>query len=96
MSAVFTGLSPERVWFYFGEICKVPRPSKKEKLIADYIIGIARELNLDFEVDETGNILIRKPATEGYAHFPVVVLQSHMDMVCEKNSIPITILKMTL
>ncbi len=86
MSAVFTGLSPERVWFYFGEICKVPRPSKKEKLIADYIIGIARELNLDFEVDETGNILIRKPATEGYAHFPVVVLQSHMDMVCEKNS----------
>lgn len=86
MSAVFTGLSPERVWFYFGEICKVPRPSKKEKLIADYIIGIARELNLDFEVDETGNILIRKPATEGYDHFPVVVLQSHMDMVCEKNS----------
>ena len=86
MSAVFTGLSPERVWFYFGEICKVPRPSKKEKLIADYIIGIARELNLDYEVDETGNILIRKPATEGYAHFPVVVLQSHMDMVCEKNS----------
>lgn len=86
MSAVFTGLSPERVWFYFGEICKVPRPSKKEKLIADYIIGIARELNLDYEVDETGNILIRKPATKGYAHFPVVVLQSHMDMVCEKNS----------
>jgi dipeptidase D len=86
MSAVFTGLSPERVWFYFGEICKVPRPSKKEKLIADYIIGIARELNLDYEVDETGNILIRKPATEGYDHFPVVVLQSHMDMVCEKNS----------
>ena len=86
MSAVFTGLSPERVWFYFGEICKVPRPSKKEKLIADYIIGIARELNLEYEVDETGNILIRKPATEGYAHFPVVVLQSHMDMVCEKNS----------
>ena len=86
MSAVFTGLSPERVWFYFGEICKAPRPSKKEKLIADYIIGIARELNLEYEVDETGNILIRKPATEGYAHFPVVVLQSHMDMVCEKNS----------
>jgi len=86
MSAVFTGLSPERVWFYFGEICKVPRPSKKEKLIADYIIGIARELNLDYEVDETGNILIRKPATKGYEHFPVVVLQSHMDMVCEKNS----------
>ncbi|MEI6062086.1 MAG: aminoacyl-histidine dipeptidase [Bacteroidota bacterium] len=86
MSTVFTGLSPEKVWYYFGEICKVPRPSKKEKRITDYIISVARKLNLENEVDETGNILIRKPATKGYTHFPVVILQSHIDMVCEKNS----------
>jgi dipeptidase D len=86
MSNVFTGLSPERVWYYFSEICKVPRPSKKEKLITEYILGVARKLNLEHEVDETGNILIRKPASGGYDHFPVVILQSHIDMVCEKNS----------
>jgi len=86
MSTVFAGLSPEKVWYYFGEICKIPRPSKKEKLITDYIIGVARKLNLENEIDETGNILIRKPATEGYIDLPVVILQSHIDMVCEKNS----------
>lgn len=86
MSTVFTGLSPEKVWYYFGEICKVPRPSKKEKLISDYIVSVARKLNLENKIDETGNILIRKQATKGYEHFPVVVLQSHIDMVCEKNS----------
>ena len=86
MSNEFKGLSPEKVWFYFGEICKVPRPSKKEKRITDYIIGVARKLNLENEIDETGNILIRKSASKGYEHFPVVILQSHIDMVCEKNS----------
>jgi dipeptidase D len=86
MSKVFNGLSPEKVWDYFDEICKVPRPSKKEKLITEYIIGVARKLNLENEVDQTGNILIRKPATRGFEHLPVVILQSHIDMVCEKNS----------
>jgi dipeptidase D len=86
MSKVFEGLSPEKVWFYFDEICKIPRPSKKEKLITDYIVNVARKLSLEHELDETGNILIRKPATKGYEHFPVVILQSHIDMVCEKNS----------
>ena len=86
MSNVFEGLSPAKVWYYFGEICKIPRPSKKEKRISEYIIGVARKLNLEHETDEVGNILIRKPATEGYSHFPIVVLQSHIDMVCEKNS----------
>lgn len=86
MSTAFEGLSPEKVWYYFGEICKVPRPSKKEKRITDYIIGVARKLNLENETDEVGNILIRKPATKGYENYPVVVLQSHIDMVCEKNS----------
>lgn len=86
MSDVFKGLSPEKVWYYFNEICQVPRPSKKEKRITEYILSIARKLHLENELDETGNILIRKPATKGYEHFPVVILQSHVDMVCEKNS----------
>lgn len=86
MSTVFAGLSPERVWYYFGEICKIPRPSKKEKHITDFIVAIARKLNLEHEIDDTGNILIRKPASTGYDHLPVVILQSHIDMVCEKNN----------
>jgi dipeptidase D len=86
MNNVFEGLQPEKVWQYFGEICNVPRPSKKEKLISDYIIGVARRLNLEHETDEVGNILIRKPASSGFENIPTVVLQSHIDMVCEKNS----------
>ena len=86
MNKVFADLKPEKIWFYFDEICKIPRPSKKEKSISDYIIGVAQKLNLEYEVDETGNILIRKKATPDFVHFPSVILQSHMDMVCEKNS----------
>lgn len=86
MSNVFTGMQPEKVWQYFNEICKVPRPSKKEKKITEYIIGIARKFNLEHQTDEVGNILIRKAATKGYEDFPITILQSHIDMVCEKNS----------
>lgn len=86
MSNVFSGLTPEKVWYYFEEICKVPRPSKKEKLISDYIVSVAQKLRLEYETDEIGNILIRKAATKGFEHLPVVVLQSHIDMVCEKNA----------
>jgi dipeptidase D len=86
MSTALTGLSPEGLWYYFGEICKIPRPSKKEKQISEYILRVARQLNLEHETDEAGNILIRKPATAGYEQRPIVILQSHMDMVCEKNS----------
>jgi len=69
MNKVFADLKPEKVWFYFDEICKIPRPSKKEKSISDYIIGVAQKLNLEYEVDETGNILIRKKATPDFVHF---------------------------
>jgi len=86
MSNVFAGLSPERIWYYFAEICKIPRPSKKEKRISEFIINFALRLNLENEIDEAGNILIRKPASKGFEQFPVVILQSHIDMVCEKNS----------
>lgn len=79
-------LQPERLWHYFLEICKIPRPSKKEEKIAAYISDFAARHNLQCKIDETGNVLVRKPATPGFEHKKGVILQSHLDMVCEKNS----------
>ncbi len=79
-------LTPERLWFYFSEICKVPRPSKKEEKIASWLIAFAEKQKLDWFKDECGNILIRKSASPGYEKHKTIILQSHMDMVCEKNS----------
>ena len=79
-------LQPERLWHYFLEICKIPRPSKKEEKIAAYIRDFAVKHNLNCIIDEAGNVLIRKPATPGFERCKGVILQSHLDMVCEKNS----------
>jgi dipeptidase D len=81
-----TQLSPEPVWRYFAEILQIPRPSKKEEQIIDYLLKFAAQHNLPAKKDDVGNVLISKPAAPGKAHWPVVVLQTHMDMVCEKNS----------
>jgi len=78
-------LKPQRVWHYFLEITKVPRPSKKEEKILQYLIDFAKEHNLDYEQDDTGNLVIRKPASKGNQSNRIVTLQSHVDMVCEKN-----------
>lgn len=86
MNDVFKGLYPELIWKYFSEICTIPRPSKKEGKITAYIVGVAEKLGLECLTDETGNILVRKDASPGYEDREVVVLQSHIDMVCEKNS----------
>jgi dipeptidase D len=79
-------LTPEPVWRYFAEILTIPRPSKKEEKIVAYLKAFGEENGLETDVDELGNVVIRKPATPGYEQKPVVILQSHMDMVCEKNS----------
>lgn len=79
-------LHPERLWHYFLEICKIPRPSKKEQKIAAYLNEFAINHNLSCSIDQAGNVLIRKPATTGFEHRQTVILQSHLDMVCEKNS----------
>lgn len=79
-------LKPEAVWHYFEEICRIPRPSKKEGKIAAYLMGFAEKQRLEARQDEAGNVLIKKPAVKGMENAPVVVLQSHMDMVCEKNA----------
>lgn len=83
---VFEGLKPAAVWGYFEEICQVPRPSKKEEKIRAFLLDWAKKHNLEAKHDEGGNVLIRKPATKGRENTPTVVLQAHMDMVCEKNS----------
>ena len=79
-------LEPRAVWQYFDEITQVPRPSKHEEKIAAYLTGFARKHNLQYRTDETGNLVICKPASAGMEGAPGVVLQSHVDMVCEKNS----------
>ncbi len=79
-------LQPERLWHYFTEICQIPRPSKKEEKIIAYIREFASKHKLQCIVDEVGNVLIRKPATPGMEKVRGVILQSHLDMVCEKNS----------
>ncbi|MCX6282196.1 MAG: aminoacyl-histidine dipeptidase [Bacteroidetes bacterium] len=79
-------LKPERLWYYFSEICKVPRPSKKEEKIASWLMDFAKQHKLECIRDGCGNVLIRKNASTGYENRKTVILQSHMDMVCEKNS----------
>lgn len=81
-----TDLSPTIVWKYFHEITQVPRPSKKEGKMIQYLENFASQHQLELKKDPCGNILIKKPATPGKENVPVVVLQAHMDMVCEKNS----------
>ena len=78
------GLEPEAVLEIFEEISKVPRASRHEEEISKWLVNFAEWYNLDYVQDEMGNVLIRKPGTPGKEDHPAVILQSHMDMVCEK------------
>jgi dipeptidase D len=79
-------LSPQPLWNYFEDICQIPRPSKKEEKVIAFLEEFADNHHFPVKVDNVGNVLISKPATVGRENDPVVVLQSHMDMVCEKNN----------
>ncbi len=81
-----TDLQPSAIWNYFHQITQIPRPSKKEERVLAYLLDFARQHNLEAKQDKAGNILITKPATPGKENVPTVILQSHVDMVCEKNS----------
>ena len=81
-----TELKPALVFEMFSRINAVPRPSKREEKMIDFLRRFGEELGLETLVDETGNVLIRKPASKGMEQRPTVILQSHMDMVCEKNN----------
>jgi dipeptidase D len=85
MSNPLEGLKPELVWKYFAEISKIPRGSKNEKKISDYVVETAKKLGLEAKRDKVLNVLVRKPASPGRENTPMVCLQGHLDMVCEKN-----------
>ncbi len=78
-------LQPNVVFSCFEEVTKVPRPSKREEKMIDFLTNFGKELELETIVDKTGNVLIRKPATPGYENCKTIILQSHMDMVCEPS-----------
>ena len=79
-----TALKPASVFEQFAKINSIPRPSKREEKMIEYLQQWGKDHNLETQVDETGNVIIRKPATTGYENRKTVVLQSHMDMVCDK------------
>jgi dipeptidase D len=79
-------LEPMQLWNYFHEITQIPHPSKKEKRIVEYIAGFGKKHNLETIVDKVGNVIIRKPATKGMENRKGVILQTHLDMVPQKNS----------
>ena len=78
-------IEPAEVFHYFEEISKIPRGSGNEKAISDYLVTFAKEHNLDVTQDKAMNVVIKKPGTAGYENSPILVLQGHMDMVCEKE-----------
>lgn len=85
MGRALEGLKPERVFYNFEEISKIPRGSTNEKAISDYLVNWAEKNGLKSYQDEVQNVVIYKEGTEGYGNAPTVVIQGHLDMVCEKN-----------
>ena len=77
-------LKPERVFHYFRELSNIPHESHNEKAISEYIYNFGKSLGLETKQDDILNVYIRKPATKGYEDKPGIILQGHMDMVCEK------------
>lgn len=83
---ILEGLQPERVFYYFEEIAKIPHPSFQEKAISDYLVSFAKEHGLEYYQDEIYNVIMIKEASAGYENEEPVILQGHMDMVAEKES----------
>lgn len=83
--AVLSGLEPKEVYRFFEEICAIPHGSYHTKQISDYVVNFAKERGLRFRQDDVNNVVIWKEATVGYENSPVVMIQGHMDMVCEKT-----------
>ena len=81
-----TALQPKAVFDCFVQVNRIPRPSKREEKMIEFLKSFGERLGLPTKVDEAGNVLITKPATPGFENRRTVVLQSHMDMVCEKNT----------
>lgn len=85
MASLLDGFEPRLLWKHFDEICKIPHCSKQEGKVIDYIVSMAERIGLEYQKDGANNLVVRKPATPGHEGAPIVVLQGHVDMVCEKN-----------
>ncbi|MFC1853710.1 beta-Ala-His dipeptidase, partial [candidate division CSSED10-310 bacterium] len=77
-------IKPEQIWKHFAEILKIPRSSKNEAQMRQYIVDFAQSKNLNIQVDKVGNVLVAVPASPGRENEPILILQSHIDMVCVK------------
>jgi dipeptidase D len=77
---------PRALWGHFDEILTIPRGSKEEEQIREYVVQVARRHEMEHVVDATGNVVVKKPGTKGQEHAPATILQAHLDMVNEKNS----------
>jgi len=84
--AVLGNLKPARVWSIFEDFCNIPRPSKHEEAARNYVIEFAKKNKLAYDIDEVGNIVLRKPATKGMENRMTVIFQGHLDMVPQANS----------
>ena len=86
MSEAVRQLEPRTLWGRFADLNEIPRASGKEEAVCAWITGLAREAGLEVESDPVGNVLVRKPATPGMENRKTVILQSHVDMVHQKNN----------
>ena len=82
---VLENCEPKRVFHYFEEICKIPHGSGNTKQISDFLVEFAKDHGFKYVQDEMNNVVIYKPGTPGYENSPTVIIQGHMDMVCEKR-----------
>ena len=82
---VLDGLQPEKVFYYFEEICKIPHGSYNTRQIKEYCVNFAKARGLRYYEDEADNVIIYKNATPGYEQVPTIIIQGHLDMVCEKE-----------
>lgn len=86
MSKEILKLQPENVWKHFYELMQIPRPTGHTKAVEEYVVDFAKSLNLEVKQDKVGNVLVTKPASKGMEGAPTVILQSHLDMVPQKNN----------
>lgn len=84
--SVLKNLQPQKVFYYFEEICNIPHGSRNTKQISDYLVNFAKERNLTCYQDELNNVIILQDGTEGYEDSDPIIIQGHMDMVCEKEN----------
>ena len=86
MNSAIRNLEPKTLWNHFSDLNAVPRPSKKEERVIQFMVDFGNSLNLETVVDAVGNVIIKKSATKGFENRKTIVMQSHLDMVHQKNS----------